>query len=1019
MRPTTLHVFVSSTWLDLQPERQAVEAALQRLRETKFIGMEYFGSRDETTRQASLAEVDRCQVYVGLFGGRYGSGITEAEYHRARERSLPCFIYVKDDAAIPSEGRETDPEQVARLAALKAKLRDPSAHTVSVFTTPDDLAAKVTADLYLWLFDHYLAPQLDQAAREGFSREEGEALLAWQREAGAIIAQGNRSVAVGQDLNCGILITGDHNILYHTIVHHYPPLKDYIIPDFSELISTKTPWFVGREAIFAALQVFQARHPCGYFRITADAGLGKTALAAEIARLYRAPAFFANMSQNWTRPDQCLNHLSVECIVRFGLEYDHLPSKAGEDSTFFRQVLADAVRKAGGPLWVVVDALDEADSPLPGRNSLLLPDHLPDDVYLVLTHRPGEYSLVTDPHTPIEEYAIAWNDPTQQADINTYLRRQAERPEIRRALREPMPPIPVERFVARLQDVSQGNFKYLDYVIADIITREPGFDPLNLDGFPKGLNGYYQQFWDCMEQVRSEEGWAEWRTLYRPVIALLGAAREPITVDWLAGFVDRPAEEIHEQALARWRRFLSRERREGRWAWRIVHRSFADFLADKNREKVDVQATHARIADRYLKTWGGLEAGLPGLQDATMRDLADGYGLRHLAAHLSGAQRVEDLHRLLASETAEHRNTWYEVHYRLGQAAVYLADIARAWQWAETLTANHIARGQMAPSVGLEVRYALITASFHSLAGQILPDLMLALVEKGLWAPAQGLAYAQQVPEDRHQAEVLMALAPHLPEPLLREALAAARTLENMRDRARVLATLAPHLPEPLLREALAAARTLENAYVRADALAALIPHLPEPLLGEALAAARTLGDKNLRARALTALAPHLPEPLLGEALAAARTLGDEDLRARALTALAPHLPEPLRSEGLGEALAAVRLGNAYKRAHVLATLAPHLPEPLLREALAAARTLGDADLRARALTALAPQLATLSQALLHPLWTETLHTFSIRTRRYLLADLQVFIPVIFALGGIQAVAETAQAIQDVGRWWP
>jgi hypothetical protein len=52
MQPTVLHVFVSSTWLDLQPERAAVETALQRLRETKFVGMEYFGSRDEDTRRA-------------------------------------------------------------------------------------------------------------------------------------------------------------------------------------------------------------------------------------------------------------------------------------------------------------------------------------------------------------------------------------------------------------------------------------------------------------------------------------------------------------------------------------------------------------------------------------------------------------------------------------------------------------------------------------------------------------------------------------------------------------------------------------------------------------------------------------------------------------------------------------------------------------------------------------------------------------------------------------------------------
>ncbi|MFQ5472981.1 MAG: DUF4062 domain-containing protein, partial [Dehalococcoidia bacterium] len=73
-----VRIFISSTWLDLQPEREAVERAIQRLRETRFVGMEYFGSRDEDTRQTSLDEVDRSQIYVGIFGGRYGSGITEA-----------------------------------------------------------------------------------------------------------------------------------------------------------------------------------------------------------------------------------------------------------------------------------------------------------------------------------------------------------------------------------------------------------------------------------------------------------------------------------------------------------------------------------------------------------------------------------------------------------------------------------------------------------------------------------------------------------------------------------------------------------------------------------------------------------------------------------------------------------------------------------------------------------------------------------------------------------------------------
>src|SRR5437588_8692170 len=73
MPPPVLRVFVSSTWIDLQPERQAVEVALARLRETKFIGMEHFGSRAEGTREVSLLEVGPADLYVGIIGGRYGS----------------------------------------------------------------------------------------------------------------------------------------------------------------------------------------------------------------------------------------------------------------------------------------------------------------------------------------------------------------------------------------------------------------------------------------------------------------------------------------------------------------------------------------------------------------------------------------------------------------------------------------------------------------------------------------------------------------------------------------------------------------------------------------------------------------------------------------------------------------------------------------------------------------------------------------------------------------------------------
>jgi DNA polymerase III delta prime subunit len=161
MLSPVIRVFVSSTSRDLQAERQAVEAAVQRMGETKFVGMEYFGTRDETSRDASLQEVDRSDLYIGIFAGRYGSGITEDEYRRAQGRGLDRFIYFKDEAAISAEQRESDPATAARLARLQEDLR--REHVVSVFANPDDLAARLTADLHRWLVDKRLTTPRDQA----------------------------------------------------------------------------------------------------------------------------------------------------------------------------------------------------------------------------------------------------------------------------------------------------------------------------------------------------------------------------------------------------------------------------------------------------------------------------------------------------------------------------------------------------------------------------------------------------------------------------------------------------------------------------------------------------------------------------------------------------------------------------------------------------------------------------------------------------------------------------------------
>jgi len=123
----------------------------------------------------------------------------------------------------------------------------------------------------------------------------------------------------------------------------------------------------------------------------------------------------------------------------------------------------------------------------------------------------------------------------------------------------------------------------------------------------------------------------------------------------------------------------------------------------------------------------------------------------------------------------------------------------------------------------------------------------------------------------------------------------------------------------------------------------------------------------------------------------------------------------------LAEALAtAKKIGDEDRRAEVLAALAPRLAEfGYPQEALTAAREIRDQPQRAKALAALASHLAKLPRPVLYSLWDETLPILARRTRRDLLTDLGALAPVIVALGGAKALAETARAIQDAARWWP
>ena len=233
--------------------------------------------------------------------------------------------------------------------------------------------------------------------------------------------------------------------------------------------------------------------------------------------------------------------------------------------------------------------------------------------------------------------------------------------------------------------------------------------------------------------------------------------------------------------------------------------------------------------------------------------------------------------------------------------------MGRAWQLA-------INSYDQAPSdsVALVFRYALIRTSLNSLASNVPAKLVGALVEKGIWQAAQGLAYAQQAQNPWHRAECISAIVPHMPKALLPEVL---KTIDQINDavyRSYVLSKLAENFAE-VWPKVLTTIQQIQDRYgehrqqtqgfsYRAFALRHIAKLLPRQYLLEAVDITRQIQDAADRASALTKLAQQTVE-LWPEALEVTRQIKAESSRSSALREMAEHLPKAKRKEKVEKTL--------------------------------------------------------------------------------------------------------------------
>lgn len=144
-------VFVSSTYVDLQDERQQV---LQALMEMDCIpaGMELFPAADEEQWEFIKRVIDDCDYYLLIIGGKYGSlsseGIsyTEMEYDYAVEQGLKIVALLHDEPDnLPGTKIEIDPQAREKLNQFREKVSN--GRLVKFWNRTDQLAGQVALSL--------------------------------------------------------------------------------------------------------------------------------------------------------------------------------------------------------------------------------------------------------------------------------------------------------------------------------------------------------------------------------------------------------------------------------------------------------------------------------------------------------------------------------------------------------------------------------------------------------------------------------------------------------------------------------------------------------------------------------------------------------------------------------------------------------------------------------------------------------------------------------------------------------
>jgi hypothetical protein len=130
-----LYIMISSTTVDLPEHRHETSEATLRMGHTPLMMERGSAEWNSDAIKFSLEKVEKSQVYIGIFGLRYGHipndpirnpdrlSITEMEYRHAKKLGIPTLIYIaKKTHVFTEEQIDFEPEKREKLKRFKDEL---------------------------------------------------------------------------------------------------------------------------------------------------------------------------------------------------------------------------------------------------------------------------------------------------------------------------------------------------------------------------------------------------------------------------------------------------------------------------------------------------------------------------------------------------------------------------------------------------------------------------------------------------------------------------------------------------------------------------------------------------------------------------------------------------------------------------------------------------------------------------------------------------------------------------------